>query len=117
MAYVKNTWQAGDEVTAEKLNNMEGGIEGAEGSCGLVVTAVDGTTLNKTWSEINTAARDGRNVVIISDASAAGIVEPVRAVLYDLTTPESPVYTVTTQASNFVTDAENGYPSVEGEVA
>lgn len=27
MAYVKTTWQTGDVITAEKLNNMEGGIE------------------------------------------------------------------------------------------
>lgn len=29
MAYVKTTWQTGDVITAEKLNNMEGGIEKA----------------------------------------------------------------------------------------
>lgn len=29
MAYVKTTWQTGDVITAEKLNNMEDGIEGA----------------------------------------------------------------------------------------
>lgn len=27
MAYVKTTWETGDVITAEKLNNMEGGIE------------------------------------------------------------------------------------------
>ena len=27
MAYVKTTWQTGDVITADKLNNMEGGIE------------------------------------------------------------------------------------------
>ena len=31
MAYVKQTWACGDEITAEKLNHMEDGIESARG--------------------------------------------------------------------------------------
>ena len=39
MSYEKNTWEIGDTITAEKLNNMEDGIEGA----GIVVVnLVDG---------------------------------------------------------------------------
>ena len=31
MAYTKNTWQSGDVITAEKLNNIENGINNATG--------------------------------------------------------------------------------------
>ena len=31
MAYEKQTWQCGDTITADKLNHMESGIEGAYG--------------------------------------------------------------------------------------
>lgn len=31
MAYEKQNWQCGDEITAEKLNHMESGIELAGG--------------------------------------------------------------------------------------
>lgn len=30
MTYVKQTWQTGDVITAEKLNHMENGIEAVE---------------------------------------------------------------------------------------
>jgi len=30
MTYVKQTWQTGDVITAEKLNHMESGIEAVE---------------------------------------------------------------------------------------
>lgn len=30
MAYTKTVWETGDTITAEKLNNMEGGIEDAQ---------------------------------------------------------------------------------------
>lgn len=36
MAYTKNTWQCGDVVTADKLNNIEDGIEQALECCGGV---------------------------------------------------------------------------------
>lgn len=31
MAYTKQTWNCGDEITAEKLNHIEDGIENAGG--------------------------------------------------------------------------------------
>ena len=36
MAYVKTVWETGDVITAEKLNNMEKGIE--DMSTPLVIT-------------------------------------------------------------------------------
>ncbi len=34
MAYEKNTWSCGDDITADKLNNIEDGIEEALACCG-----------------------------------------------------------------------------------
>lgn len=31
MAYVKQTWSCGDEISADKLNHMEDGISSASG--------------------------------------------------------------------------------------
>lgn len=50
MAYVKTTWATGDVITAEKLNNMEDGIEAAqlpsvtEDDIGSVLTVVTSYT-------------------------------------------------------------------------
>lgn len=38
MAYEKQTWECGDTITAEKLNHMEDGIEGASNVSGSVRT-------------------------------------------------------------------------------
>lgn len=42
MAYVKTVWETGDVITANKLNNMEGGIEAANDQL-FVITV--------TWAE------------------------------------------------------------------
>ena len=55
MAYVKQTWSCGDEISAEKLNHMEDGIFSANsgGGTALVVKfQEDGITLDHTWQEI-----------------------------------------------------------------
>lgn len=51
MSYVKNKWTDGDVITADKLNNIENGIEneqvgltGAPGKDGNSVTAIALTT-------------------------------------------------------------------------
>ena len=50
MSYTPTTWETGDTITAEKLNNIEGGIVN---SC-LIVNDVSGT-LDKTFSQISSA--------------------------------------------------------------
>ena len=60
MAYQKTTWQTGDIITAEKLNNIQNGIEnivGFEGSeSGIklieVIESDSGTTLDITAGEL-----------------------------------------------------------------
>lgn len=46
MAYDKNVWNCGDEITAEKLNHMEDGI--AEGGAGYDCTEVEASVINET---------------------------------------------------------------------
>ena len=66
MSYEKQTWQTGDVVTAEKLNHIEDGIDGAGGGGGsLLVTLVNGETFNKTWNEVKTAVVSGIPVYVL----------------------------------------------------
>lgn len=61
MSYVKQTWATGDVVTAEKMNYIENGIANAGGVFIIQKTTSGNThTLNKTWNEINMAARSGK---------------------------------------------------------
>lgn len=72
MAYVKTTWETGDVITAEKLNNMEGGIEALQPMI-VVKTQIEENntkagnpefTLDKTYTEIMTALQAGVTVFI-----------------------------------------------------
>lgn len=61
MPYVKNTWETGDVITAEKLNNLEEGVENAS----VFTVPLDGNALTKTWQEIYDAMLAGKSVLII----------------------------------------------------
>lgn len=66
MSYTPTNWQAGDTITAEKLNNMENGIENANNPflVTLTPTAQDYSgTMDKTVAEINEAYESGRKIV------------------------------------------------------
>ena len=86
MAYTKHEWECGETITAEKLNNLEGGVEEALECCDsndniLIVTetlqesdakssgakAIETNVyiLNKTWQEIYDALTVGKRVVVI----------------------------------------------------
>lgn len=59
MAYNKTTWQNGDTITAEKLNNIESGIEETSSSEKLMKIDIEITygaeaqvTVSKTFSEL-----------------------------------------------------------------
>lgn len=66
MAYNKTTWASGDTITAEKLNNIENGIEASSGGSGsLVVTFTYDNiaySADKTFTEITTAINEGLTV-------------------------------------------------------
>lgn len=42
MAYVKQNWECGETITADKLNHMEDGIENAGGSASVAVVHITG---------------------------------------------------------------------------
>lgn len=71
MSYTPTEWQTGDTITAEKLNNMENGIAGAE-IC--LVTIHYNTTLQKwvldspTFAEMESAYNSGKRLVLASVA-------------------------------------------------
>lgn len=72
MSYTPTQWQTGDTITAEKLNNMESGIEDGQT---LVVTITQNGGVyvaDKTFSEITSAWSAGKTV--IADASAVGTI-------------------------------------------
>ena len=71
MSYIPTTWETGDVITAEKLNNMESGI--ANGEDLFVITAMNVATetnprtqptLDKTFLEIADAIKAGKVVVL-----------------------------------------------------
>lgn len=68
MAYTKQTWTTGDTVTADKLNHIESGIEGASSSSSNVVVVHvtwqdEVGTLDKTAAELLNAGAAGAVVL------------------------------------------------------
>lgn len=73
MAYTKQNWECGDLITADKMNHIEDGIEGASSGGGsLIVTVTDRTATaeecpgggyveeyNHSWQEIYDALASG----------------------------------------------------------
>lgn len=112
MAYNKTTWETGDVITAEKLNNAENGIAAAASTVGVypIIVEYSGNTatLNKKYSEIYAALASGQIGVIYSDIDGEYACEFVNG-LY-LNTGD---YTVRTSGdAEFTTDSEGGYPSI-----
>lgn len=87
MSYTPTQWQTGDTITAEKLNNMEGGISNANNPfiVTLTPTAQDFSgVMDKTPEEIDEAYRAGRRIRF----RVAGMDAEVDATQYvDNTTP------------------------------
>ena len=67
MAYVKTAWATGDVITAEKLNNMEGGIEAQDPIILLgVYDANDNTiTFDISAAGMFSAIEDGKKLFCI----------------------------------------------------
>lgn len=68
MAYEKHTWQTGETITAEKLNNLEDGASRKE-NLFVNFTKVSGHnyTSDKTFQEISEAYRNGVNIYACAD--------------------------------------------------
>ena len=60
MSYEKTTWKTGDKVTAQKLNNIENGIENAGNAFSIKMENVNNTfVLDKTFRQIKDAVING----------------------------------------------------------
>lgn len=73
MAYERHSWQCGDVVTAERLNNIEDGVEEALECCGsgaeeFLVSFTLGVTntMDRTVDEIVQAYNDGKKITACS---------------------------------------------------
>ena len=105
MAYTKQTWETGQVITAEKLNHMEDGIEGAYPLV-LTNTSEDLTliTLSETWQTIHDAFP---NVYYVSEG---------RMVDYAIThvttvSIDNGAYYVYVGSTEYVAATANDYPT------
>lgn len=87
MSYNKKTWQTGDTITAEALNNLEQGCDDANvGPLAVVATlgvnesSKKTLTMNKTAEEVYEAAAAGRLIKLSFAISESVSVECVLAV-------------------------------------
>lgn len=64
MSYVKTVWETGDVITAEKLNNLENGVEAVGSGVLSVGVNEDGETLKSKWQEIYDAMSSGKSCFI-----------------------------------------------------
>lgn len=74
MSYEKTTWQNGDTITAEKLNNIEEGIEEAKDGVFYIYFNIGGgssptAVINKTFAEIDAAYNAQKNICGRSNGS------------------------------------------------
>ena len=66
MAYEKHTWETGETITAEKLNNLEDGVSGNNSDLFIVTVIQDGNNIglaDKTIAEISEAWESGKIIV------------------------------------------------------
>ena len=73
MSYEKHTWETGEIITAEKLNNLENGVASGGGTGAFMVKFIfdmqtgEITGADKTLEEIYQACKDGKNVIGLSN--------------------------------------------------
>ncbi len=96
MSYSEYTWQTGETITAEKLNNLEGGVQEALDCCGgggITFTctieqiqpstecSTGGTkyTYSHSWQELRDAIQQGKTVSVPGSHFEQG----VEAYVYD----------------------------------
>lgn len=70
MAYVKTTWQTGDVITAEKLNNMEAGISRFE-IIDAVLNEDDNFVIQMSFADLKSLIDSGK-VVFVSFLTTGG---------------------------------------------
>ena len=83
MSYTKTAWSTGDTITADKLNNIEGGIEANETAVSAIDTSpmivtytydseADKYTTQTTFGEVLEAFEDGVTVIFVTETEGDG---------------------------------------------
>ena len=105
MSYTKTTWSDGDVITAEKLNNIESGVENA----GIFIVNANEGVLNKTWQEIYNALNNNipAYLIIKDDINDVGFYL-ITQVHFDNTTSK---YYVNSDFSQYTADSASDYPN------
>ena len=72
MSYEQKIWETGEVITADGLNNIEGGIQEALGhECVLILYENDSSALDKTYEEIEEAFNSGKLIIIYTPSGQA----------------------------------------------
>ena len=69
MAYEKHTWETGETITAEKLNNLEDGVSGNRVFSVNINENSEGYILDKTFGEIRNAYELGLVIKLVYSAT------------------------------------------------
>ena len=115
MAYTPTEWKNGDVITAEKLNNLEEGVQEVltnDGGGRLIATPNHNNVLDKTWQQIYDAFP---NVAIeIGHREGDIYLEAVSAISGN---PTENTYTFWTEGQNnyFMATAPDDYPVLDNE--
>ena len=68
MSYNKHTWETGETITAEKLNNLEDGIDDiSDVLIANISYTGSATVLDKTYAEFKNALLRGQTVIICQE--------------------------------------------------
>lgn len=113
MAYTPTVWQAGDTVTAAKLNKMEQGIASGGGVYVVNITTVGDNTqqLDKTAAEIWAAAQSSM-VIGRSNEGDMIVIAPMTMARQQID-GSNHYYSFMFADTDFSTDSDSGYPSYE----
>lgn len=113
MSYTPTEWKNGDTITAEKLNKIEEGIEGASGV--LIVTEIIDVerqvVLNKTWQEIYDAVFSGKQVFMQNSSDGIELIPLSKIYYLDSSSQYGVGFSNTNQ---YDTSSANSYPRYNG---
>lgn len=118
MAYTKTVWQDGDVITAQKMNNIENGIESTAGGSVLIVDVaittpvanVEHLEMNKTWKEIHDAFIAGTVVIAREIRNTSTSLEIVAYMGTDVVNDTTYYYVAYDSSYGFMAMSENEYP-------
>lgn len=113
MSYEKHTWETGETITAEKLNNLEDGV--ASGGVGIFVVNDINGTLDATWNQIyqEIIANNKIIFVVVYSGSFDDGYYSYEKCIVDRVSFNDPYYSISVGAGTYQYNCENkdGYPS------